>query len=155
MRKRRKTEDRTPKAFIMRKLILLSSILVVVSCSTGGRVGEIDEILHGGNYRMEYEFQGCFGNGTEKLEVKDHKTAIHTFLVFSQADQLVERTKTISWTKEKEKKLKEMFEIGIHLRDTISTCTTSAKYRLSGWRKSIAFEDLNCTVTGTFEELVK
>jgi hypothetical protein len=139
----------------MKRLVLLASAFVMMSCGTRGTMEEIDDLLHNGDYKIECEFQGCFGGGTEKLEIKNGKTATYTFLDFSKENGPTKKIKTISWTKEKESKLKELFEIGIHLQDTTSMCTTTTKYVLTSSLNSIAFEDVNCKVTEKFEELVK
>ena len=139
----------------MNRLVSLACVFVMMSCGPRGTIGEIDEILQNGNYKIVYEFQGCFGGGTEKLEIRNGKTATYSFFDFSQNDSPIETTKIISWTEEKEKKLKELFEIGIHLQDTLSICTTTARYALARWPNSIEFVDLNCEVYGKFEELVK
>ena len=127
----------------------------MISCGARGTIEEIDHVLQDGNYKIECEFQGCFGEGTAKLEIKNSKTATYTFLDFSQENGPVEKTKIISWTKEKDKKVKEFFETAIHLHDTSALCTTTAKYVLTSWRNSIEFEDLNCKLAEKFEELVK
>jgi hypothetical protein len=139
----------------MNRLVLLVSAFVMASCGTRGTIEEIDDLLHDRDYKIECEFQGCFGGGTEKLEIRNGKTATYTFLDFSRENGPIEKTRTISWTKEKEKKLKELFEIGMHLQDTASMCTTTAKYVLTSWPNSIEFADLNCKLTEKFEELVK
>lgn len=138
----------------MRQLVLFVGMFVMVSCGTRTSE-EIDDLLDDGDYVIECEFQGCFGGGTEKLEIKDGKTATYTFLEFNKENAPIEKTKTISWTEEKEKKLRELFEIGTHLQDTTPMCTTTAKYALTSWPNSIEFEDRNCNVTEKFEELVK
>jgi hypothetical protein len=142
-------------SLFMRCLILFMSLFVVISCGNRGTRDKIDELLRDGNYQVECEFQGCFGGGTEKLEIRNGTTAIYIFLDFSEEKGSVEKRKTISWTIEKEKKLRKLFEIGIHIQDTTSRCTTTAQYVLTSWPNSIAFKDLNCKVTEKFEELVK
>jgi hypothetical protein len=55
-------------------------------------------MLNGGDYTIECQFQGCFGGGTETLEIKDRKTATYTFLDFSNENGPIKKEKTISWT---------------------------------------------------------
>ena len=67
----------------MRRLILSVIVFVMIACGARGTIGKIDDILNDGNYTITWQFQGCFGGGTEKLEVTDRKTAIYTFLDYS------------------------------------------------------------------------
>jgi hypothetical protein len=139
----------------MRRLMLYMMLFFMVACGTNGTIGQIDDILHDGNYTIEWEFQGCFGSGAEKLKVTDRKTATYTFLDYSLKDGPMSNTKTISWTVEKEMKLIKIFEIGVRLQDSLALCTTTTKYVLTSWPNSIEFDDLNCEVTEKFEELIK
>jgi hypothetical protein len=139
----------------MRQLLLLLTTFLTLTCSNRDTIGEIDGILQSGNYKVELQYQGCFGAGTEKLEIRDNRTAIHTFFIFGQDDKEVEKIKTISWTPEKEKTLKEIFEAGIQFHDTIGMCTTTARYILTSRSNSVEFEDLNCEVSDKFEALLK
>jgi hypothetical protein len=151
----------------MRQLILLTSVFVMMACGTQGNretpasskthwaIGQIDDILHDGNYTIKWEFQGCFGGGKEELEVTDRKKATYTFLDYSQKGGPERKTRPISWTLEKEVKLKEIFELGWSLQDSLALCTTTTKYVLTSRSNSIDFKDLNCEVTEKFEELAK
>jgi hypothetical protein len=139
----------------MTRLILYLTVFFMMACGNTGTIEQIDDILQDGNYIIKREFQGCFGGGAEKLEVTDRKTATYTFLDFSQQDGPKSKTRTISWTVEKEMKLKEIFEIGVSLQDSLALCTTKTKYILTSGPNSIEFEDLNCEVTEKFEDLIK
>jgi len=138
----------------MKKLFVLF-IGLVFSCGTKDTKEEIQEILEQQNYKIEYKFQGCFGGGTERLEIKNNEIAIYTYLNLNDPTGSFEETRQIPWDMEKEKLIKEIFETGINFRDTEGYCTTTAKYKLTSIIQSVEFEDMNCELMDKFQSLIR
>jgi hypothetical protein len=138
----------------MKKLFVLF-IGLALSCETKDTKEEIQEILEQQNYKIECKFQGCFGGGTERVEIKDNGIAIYTYLSLNDTTGSFEKTRQIPWDMGKQKLLKEIFESGINLRDTVGFCTTTSKYKLTNFIHSVEFEDMNCELTDKFADLLR
>ena len=139
----------------MKKLFVLFIALLIISCATKGTKDEIQGILEEGNYKIECIFQGCFGDGIETLEIKNNEIAIYTFLNLNDTTGSFQKTRQALWDKGKQKLLKEIFELGINLRDTVGFCTTTSKYKLTNSIKSVEFEDMNCELNEKFSALFR
>jgi hypothetical protein len=137
------------------EMSLISCVFVFACCACATPLQEVDDILAENNYTLEFEYEGCFGEGTETLEIRDKKIAIYTFLVFGEADKVKEKIDTIPWTKQKETMLREMFRTGIQSSDTPGTCTTTAKYVLTGGFQSVRFVDQRCRVSDALGRVLK
>jgi hypothetical protein len=137
------------------KMSLFSCVLVFACSACSTPMQEVDDILAENNYTLEFEYEGCFGEGTETLVIRDNNIAIHTFLVFGEADKVKEKTDTIPWTKQKEATLREIFRTGTQSSDTSGVCSTTAKYILTGGFQSVAFADKSCRVSDAVGSLLK
>ena len=138
----------------MKKLFALF-IGLILSCGPRDTKEEIQEILEQKNYKIEYKFQGCFGSGTERLEIKNNEIAIYTYLNLNDSTGSFEKTRQIPWDVGKQKLLKEIFETGINLGDTVGFCTTTSKYKLTNYSQSVEFEDMNCELNDKFAALLR
>ena len=139
----------------MKKLFVLFIGLLIISCANKDTKEEIQEILEQGNYKIECNFQGCFGGGIERLEIKNNEIAIYTYLNLNDTQGSIQKTRQTPWDIGKQKLLKEIFELGINLRDTVGFCTTTSKYKLTNSIKSVEFEDMNCQLNEKFSALFR
>ena len=139
----------------MKKLFVLFIGLLIISCGTNDTKEEIEKILGQGNYKIEYNFQGCFGGGTERLEIKNNEIAIYTYLNLNDSTGSFEESRQIPWDMGKQKLLKEVFETGINLGNTVGFCTTTSKYKLTNFMHSVEFEDMNCELNDKFAALLR
>jgi len=138
----------------MKKLFVLF-IGLILSCGTKDRKEEIQEILAQKNFKIEYKFQGCFGGGTERLEIKNNEIAIYTHVTLNGSTGSYEEIRQIPWDIGKQKLLKEIFETGINLGDTGGFCTTTSNYKLTNLIQSVEFEDMNCELNDKFAALLR
>jgi hypothetical protein len=116
---------------------------------------EVDDILAERNYTFKFTYEGCFGGGTETLEIRGKKIAIYTFPVYSAADRIREKVDTLPWTREKEVLLRTLFRTGIQISDTLGDCTNTTNYTLAGSSKFVAFTDRACALSDILERLIK
>src|SRR5688572_2168566 len=93
--------------YTMKKLFVLFIGLLIISCGTNDTKEEIEKILGQGNYKIEYNFQGCFGGGTERLEIKNNEIATYTYLNLNDSTGSSEETREIPWDMGKQKLLME------------------------------------------------
>jgi len=140
--------------FTMKKLFVLF-IGLILSCGTKNTKEEIQKIIEQKNYKIEYKFQGCFGGGTERLEIKNNEIAIYTYLNLNDSTGSFEETRQIPWDIGKQKLLKEIFETGINLVDTVGFCTTTSNYKLTNLIQSVEFEDMTCELNDKFSALLR
>lgn len=115
----------------------------------------VEEIVKDDTYRIEYVYQGCFGGGTESLEIsakKGSRKATYTYMEGS-VDGQHEQIKTIRWNAEKDKLVKDLFNKGMAVTDTIGMCTTHATFVLVSTSGSVRFKDDDCAFMQDYETL--
>ncbi len=139
----------------MNKFFIFFIGLLIFACGTKGTKEEIQNILKQKNYQIQVKFQGCFGAGIEKLEIKNDEVAVYTYLNLNDTTASFGTTREIAWDIEKQKIVKEIFETGINRHNTLGFCTTTSKYRLTTFIQSVEFEDMNCELTDKFAALLK
>jgi hypothetical protein len=140
----------------MKTIFILSFVgMLFPACRTRDTNEEIQKILEQKNYQIEVTFQGCFGAGTERLEIKNNEVAVYTYQSLSNIPGSSEKTWQIPWDIEKQKILKEIFETGISFHDTVEFCTTTSEYKLTNFVQSVEFKDMTCELTDKFAALLK
>jgi len=136
-------------------IIILLIGISLFSCQTNDPKIKIQKILEEEEYLIECKFQGCFGSGTEKLEIKNSDGAVYTYSDSNSENSFIEKTRRVSWGIEKQNILREIFEIGIKIQNNVGLCTTTSQYKLTSLTQSLEFEDLNCELTEKFQALLE
>lgn len=115
----------------------------------------VEKIVEDDAYRIDYAYQGCFGGGTETLQVSTKKGSREATFIFMQGrgDGAHKQRKTIPWNAEKDNLVKDLFNKGIAVTDTTGLCTTHATFALVSTRGSVSFSDKNCDFGEKFETL--
>lgn len=135
-------------------LLLVGSVLV--GCHVPADSPKmVEEIVKDDTYRIEYAYQGCFGGGTETLEVSTKKGSREATYVYMEGrgDGEHKQRKTIAWNAEKDKLVKDLFNKGIAVTDTIGSCTTHATFALVSTSGSVRFTDKSCDFGEEYETL--
>jgi len=123
--------------------------LLTFSCAIKTTPEKIEYILGHDTYKVEINYSGCFGTGTEILRVNknsDSSFATLSYLDYAESDGPFRKEKTIIWNEGKEDGLAKLFTIGSSLQDSISLCTSTISYKLIKFPYSVYFEDLNCEI---------
>ncbi|HRG07674.1 MAG TPA: hypothetical protein PLJ08_03785 [Cyclobacteriaceae bacterium] len=142
----------------MIKFIYFMIFLLFLTSCDNDKVSSIEKIVDNGNYSFQIGYAGCFGEGTEKVDVKkrgESYQATYTYLDYSKPDGPHEKTKLIPWGREKDRQIKEIFLTGINLKDTLLHCTLLTSYRLNNFPNDVSFEDPSCTMTEKIESLLR
>lgn len=123
--------------------------LILLSCSVNDPTG-IEEIISRGNYKIECNYQGCFGGGTQILEVNGLDHAEYTFSSGSRREK-----RKIAWNAKKDSLVLIFFRTGVTFNDTVGSCTTTSSYKLKSLNNVVEFDDLNCEMDDIFTALIE
>jgi len=138
----------------MRKLLLISGILLIAFCSCKTDTRNPIDIINSSDITMTIEYGGCMSSGTRTITIREIDGIRTLTAVTDSNNELDISKKTIPFNTEKEIMLVDLINAGNSLPED-GYCTSYSKYDIKTEKYKCSFEDNTCSLDRHLINLIK